>query len=127
MMEFINLYYCNEQQRDKRGSLFSQQVLWVSFVIRSASELGLKRFFLCFFYSDNYSCVEPIFSCSSSMICFADVQDLLSIRQIPYLIANTVEKERIRRVVWKALHFLLSYDSSTAKTFLTANHHNLLS
>lgn len=59
------------------------------------------------------------------------MQDLLSIRQIPYLqhkylIANTVEKERIRRVVWKALHFLLSYGSSTAKTFLTVNHHNLL-
>lgn len=49
MMESINPYYCSGQQRDKRGSLFSQQVLWVGFVIRSASELGLKRFFLFVF------------------------------------------------------------------------------
>lgn len=73
MMESINPYYCSGQQRDKRGSLFSQQVLWVGFVIRSASELGLKSFFFCFSYSDNSSCVEPILSSSPSMICFADM------------------------------------------------------
>lgn len=127
MMESLNLCYCNEQQRGKRWSLFSQQLLWVGFVIRSVSKLGFFIFFVCFrplilHVLNLFSLLVLLFSVLLPCATFIKYHtNILSHYQ-----HSEKEKNQKGCLEGFSLYFLLSQDSFIPKTFLTVNHYNLL-